>query len=125
LRTGLAFLPMVAVLMVTSTMSSQYLARRVGPRWIVTVGMLMASAGMVLLAQIGVASGYVAHILPGLLCFGVGVGLIFSSVMNQATARLDRGDAGVGSAMVTTMQQLGGSTGTALLNTLAASSSAA
>jgi hypothetical protein len=110
--------------MVTSTTSSQYLSRRVGPRWIVMAGMLVAAGGMVLLTRIGVASGYDAHILPGLLCVGAGIGLIFSSAMNQATARLEGGDAGVGSAMVTTMQQLGGSTGTALLNTLAASATA-
>jgi hypothetical protein len=125
LKTGLAFLPMVAVLMATSTTSSQYLAKRVGPRWIVMAGMLVAAAGMVLLTQIGVASGYDAHILPGLLCVGVGIGLIFSSAMNQATSRLRIEDAGVGSAMVTTMQQLGGSMGTSLLNTLAASATAA
>jgi EmrB/QacA subfamily drug resistance transporter len=124
LKTGLAFLPMVAVLMATSTISSQRLSQRVGPRWIVMVGMLVAGVGMVLLAQIGVASGYVSTILPGLVCVGFGIGLIFSSTLNQGTAGLAGGDAGVASAMVTTMQQLGGSIGTSLLNTLAASAAA-
>jgi EmrB/QacA subfamily drug resistance transporter len=125
LKTGLAFLPLVAVLMVTSTTSSQYLAKRIGPRWIVMAGMLVAAGGMVLLAQVGVASSYATGILPGLLCVGAGIGLIFSSAQNQATSRLKNEDAGVGSAMVTMMQQLGGSMGTALLNTLAASATAA
>jgi EmrB/QacA subfamily drug resistance transporter len=121
LKTGVAFLPMVAVLMITSTTSSQYLAVRVGPRWIVAPGMLVASVGLVLLAHVGVATSYETHVLPGLLLVGFGLGLIFSSAMNQGTARLGADDAGVGSAMVTTMQQLGGSIGTSLLNTLAAS----
>ena len=125
LKTGLAFLPMVAVLMVTSATSSQFVAKRVGPRWIVMSGMLVSSGGMVLLTHVSVASSYAANILPGLLCVGLGIGLIFSTAQNQATARLDGQDAGVGSAMVTTMQQLGGSTGTALFNTLAASAATA
>jgi EmrB/QacA subfamily drug resistance transporter len=125
LKTGFAFLPMMAAVMIASTGSSQYLSTKVGPRWIVAPGMLVAAAGLVLLTRIGIATGYDSHVLPGLLLIGVGIGLIFSSAMNQGTARLAVDDAGVGSAVVTTMQQLGGSIGTALLNTVAASAVAA
>jgi EmrB/QacA subfamily drug resistance transporter len=124
LKTGLAFLPMIALLVVGSTASSQYLTKRVGPRWIVLCGLFLAALGMVILAHIGVASGYETHILPGLVCIGGGIGLVYSSAPNQATSSLVARDAGVGSAMVTTMQQLGGSTGASLLNTLAASATA-
>jgi hypothetical protein len=48
------------------------------------------------------------------------MGLIFSSAMNTATSGVDREDAGVASATVNTMQQIGGSIGTALLSTLSA-----
>ncbi len=59
--------------------------------------------------------------LPGILIVGAGMGLVFSSAMATATFGVAPGDAGVASAMVNTMQQVGGSIGAALLSTLAAS----
>jgi hypothetical protein len=70
---------------------------------------------------IGVGTAYATHVLPGLMVMGAGLGLVFSSAMATATFGVDAGDAGVASAMVNTMQQIGGSIGTALLSTLAAS----
>jgi len=52
---------------------------------------------------------------------GGGLGLVFSSAINAATYGTAAADAGVASAMVNTCQQIGGSIGTALLNTIAAS----
>jgi EmrB/QacA subfamily drug resistance transporter len=124
LKTGLAFLPMILLLMVASTSSSQFLTKRIGPRWIILAGMLLAAAGMFVLTRLGIASAYDTHILPGLILVGAGIGLVYSSAPNQATSGLGTQDAGVGSAMVTAMQQLGGSTGASLLNTLAASATA-
>jgi EmrB/QacA subfamily drug resistance transporter len=124
LKTGLAFLPMILLLMVASTTSSQFLTKRIGPRWIILAGLLLAAAGMFVLTRLGIASAYDTHILPGLILVGAGIGLVFSSAPNQATSGLGVQDAGVGSAMVTAMQQLGGSTGASLLNTVAASATA-
>jgi EmrB/QacA subfamily drug resistance transporter len=123
-RTGLAFLPMVGALMVTAAVSTAKLFPRVGPRPLVTAGMVFAATGMVLLTGVGVDTGYVAHVLPGLLLMGLGVGLVFAPSMNSATAGVRAADAGVASAMVSTGQQIGGSIGAALLNTLAASAAA-
>jgi len=120
--TGLAFLPMVAAIMAASTTSSGLLMPRLGPRPLVPVGLLAAAAGMVLLAtQLGLHTSYPAQILPALLLTGAGMGLVFGCAMNTATYGADRADAGVASAMVNTNQQVGGSVGTALLNTIAAS----
>jgi hypothetical protein len=118
-KSGLAFMPMVGVLIAISTTASTVLMGRIGPRLLVPTGMLVAAIGMVLLAQIGVHSTYAAHVLPGLLVLGVGLGLIFAPAINTATLGVDRGDAGVASATVNTAQQVGGSLGTALLNTIA------
>jgi hypothetical protein len=60
-------------------------------------------------------------VLPGILIMGAGMGLVFSAAMATATFGVQPSDAGVASAMVNTMQQVGGSIGTALLSTLAAS----
>jgi EmrB/QacA subfamily drug resistance transporter len=118
-KTGFAFLPMIGVLIVTSTTASSVLLPRIGPRLLIPTGMLLAAIGMVLLTQLGVQSTYAAHVLPGLLALGVGLGLVFATAMNTATLGVDRGDAGVASATVNTAQQIGGSLGTALLNTVA------
>src|ERR1700733_429362 len=120
--TGLAFLPLIGGLVVSSTTSSQLLMPKFGPRLLITVGLLLAAGGMVILAsQLGVSTNYAAWILPGLIVVGLGLGLVFGCGLNTATYGADANDAGVASAMVNTCQQVGGSIGTALLNTIAAS----
>ena len=84
--------------------------------------MLLASLGMTFLAQVDVHSTYALHILPGLMIMGAGLGLTMATAMSNATLGVSPADAGVASAMVNTSQQVGGSIGTALLSTLAASS---
>ncbi|WSQ06837.1 MFS transporter [Streptomyces sp. NBC_01231] len=119
-QTGLAFLPMVGALMVTATTSTSYLIPRFGPKIVVPLGMLLGAAGLVWLTTLGMDSTYAAHILPPLLVTGFGIGLIMAPGMSLATSGVAAADAGVASASVNTMQQIGGSIGTALLNTLAA-----
>jgi EmrB/QacA subfamily drug resistance transporter len=120
--TGVAFLPLIAALIVSSTSSSALLMPRVGPRILIPTGLIVAAGGLVILAaNLGVNTSYAAVILPGLIVTGLGLGLVFASAMNAATYGADPADAGVASAMVNTCQQIGGSIGTALLNTIAAS----
>jgi MFS family permease len=119
-RSGLAFLPMTAAVIITAQVGTSVLSRRVGPRWIVGPGLAIAALGMWLLTRLDLSSGYVGGVLPAVIVFGVGLGLTFSSAMSTATAGVRPEDAGVASAMVNTGQQVGGSIGTALLNTIAA-----
>jgi len=120
--TGVAFLPMIAALIVTSTTVSAVLLPRVGPRILVPAGLLVAAAGLVILAaELGVHTSYPSTILPALVVIGLGLGLVFACAINTATYGAAREDAGVASALVNTNQQVGGSIGTALLNTIAAS----
>ncbi len=120
-RTGLAFLPLVAALSLTSVLVSTKLLPRLGPRPLVPPGLVVAAAGMVMFTRLGADSGYATDILPGLLVIGVGMGFAISPSTNTATANVGPDDAGVASAMVSTSQQVGASIGTSLLNTLAAS----
>jgi hypothetical protein len=120
-KTGLAFLPMVAAIIVASTVSTAALLPRTGPRPLIPAGMLIAAGGMALLRQIELDTSYVSGLLPGLVLVGLGLGLVFGCALNTATAGTRREDAGVASAMVNTTQQVGGSIGTALLNAIAAS----
>jgi predicted MFS family arabinose efflux permease len=122
--TGLAFLPMVAMIVVASTTSNAVLLARVGPRPLVTTGMLLAAAGMLILTQLGEQSSYAGHILPALLVTGLGLGQIFAPAINTATLGVEPADAGVASATVNSCQQVGGSIGTAFLNTMATTATA-
>jgi hypothetical protein len=120
-RTGVAFLPMIAVLSLSSVLVSSKLLPRLGPRPLVPTGLVVAAVGMITFTRLGAHSGYVTHILPGLLALGVGLGFAVSSSVNTATENVEPDDAGVASATVSASQQVGGSIGTSLLNTLAAS----
>ena len=123
--TGLSFLPMVGILIVTSVTATNALVPRFGAKPIVPVGMLFGAAAMVWLTALDLKSSYAANVLPPLLLLGLGLGLIFAPAMSLATAGVAPNDAGVSSAMVNTSQQVGGSIGTSLLNTLATSAAAA
>ncbi|MFF7338929.1 MFS transporter [Streptomyces sp. NPDC008163] len=117
--TGLAFIPMVACMIASSVTTTNVLLLRFGAKPIVPTGMGIAAAAMVWLTALDLNSSYAAHVLPPLLCLGIGLGAVFATVMNLATAGVGPRDAGVASATVNTSQQVGGSIGTALLNTLA------
>lgn len=86
-----------------------------------TLGMVLAAAGMVLFTQLSDHSTYAAHVLPGLILVGMGLGFTMAPAMNTATRGVSTADAGVASETVDTMQQVGGSLGTALFSTLSAS----
>ncbi|MGV9418426.1 DHA2 family efflux MFS transporter permease subunit [Streptomyces sp. NPDC003674] len=124
-RAGLAFLPLTAAIIVGSTQISARLLQRVAPRMLMVPGMLLAASGLLLLTRMTVGSSYTGEILPALVLMGLGMGLTFMPVFATATAGVAPRDAGVTSATVNTSQQVGGSIGTALLNTVATTSSAA
>ena len=121
LTTGLAFMPMMAVIMPVGGIAQTRLLPRLGARPLIATGMLSSAVAMVMFTGVGVHSSYVADILPGLLVMGLGLGLVFAPAMSTATLGVDPADAGAASALVNTGQQIGGSIGTALLSTLAAS----
>jgi EmrB/QacA subfamily drug resistance transporter len=121
IQSGAGFLPMMGVLIVTSSVVSTQLVTKVSPKILIPVGMALAAVGMYLLTFIDLSSGYVGHILPGLIVMGVGLGLVFATGFGLATLGVQASDSGVASATVNTMQQVGGSVGTALMNTIAAS----
>ncbi len=119
LKTGLLFLPLVGALGLSATLASARLLALVGPRPLVPVGMLLGMMGMILFTKLPANADYLGHVLPGLVLTGLGLGLIFAPSTASATAGVEPRDAGAASAMVNTAQQIGGSVGTALLNTIA------
>ncbi|MFC3961681.1 MFS transporter [Nocardia jiangsuensis] len=121
ITTGLAFLPMVAGMVVSSTTAPSVLLPRVGPKVVVSGGFAIAALGMLLLTRIGLDSSYATDILPALVIMGLGLGGAMSVAFQGATSGVGHTDAGVASATINTSQQVGGSIGTALLSTIAAS----
>ncbi|MEU8832787.1 MULTISPECIES: MFS transporter [Streptomyces] len=125
IRTGFAFLPMIAGMITGSTQIGARLMTRVPARKLMGPGFLAAAVGMLLLTQLEIGSSYPALILPAQLLLGLGMGTAFMPAMSLATHGVEPRDSGVASAMVNTSQQVGGAIGTALLNTIAASAATA
>lgn len=123
-KTGFAFLPMIAGLTAGSTQIGRRLMTRVAPRFLMAPGFLAAALGMLVLTRMEIDSSYAAVLLPGMLLVGLGIGTAFMTGMSLATQGVEARDSGVASAMVNTSQQVGGAIGTALLNTIAASATA-
>ncbi|WP_328451936.1 MFS transporter [Amycolatopsis sp. NBC_00438] len=119
-RTGLAFLPMVGLVMVGAIVSGAVLLPRTGPRPLVPAGCLLAALGMALLTGIGTSSTYAGGVLPSLLVIGLGLGLVFGPGQNAATSGVRPHESGVASAMVNIAQQIGGSIGLAVFSSLSA-----
>jgi EmrB/QacA subfamily drug resistance transporter len=121
IETGLAYLPMTVGIVVSATLANNIFLAKVGPRPLLVVGMTLGALAMAWFAQLDANSSYAGHVLPGLVVLGVGMGNIFAPGLSSATYGVDLADAGVASAMVNTMQQVGGSIGTALLSSIFAS----
>jgi EmrB/QacA subfamily drug resistance transporter len=121
LVTGVAFLPMIGALVAFAQLSNIVLMPRIGPKALVGAGMLAAAAGMAWMTRIGVHTGYASTVVGPMLVTGAGLGLTIPSAMNAGTFGVQPADAGVASATLNTGQQIGGSIGTALLNTIATS----
>lgn len=124
LTTGLAFLPMTGMIVVTATTVQTKVLDKTGPKPLIVLGMTFGIVAMVLFTRLTSGGSYATEVLPGLLVIGFGMGCIFAPAFGTATLGVDRQEAGIASAMVNTSQQVGGSVGTALLSTLFASSAA-
>jgi EmrB/QacA subfamily drug resistance transporter len=124
LRTGLAFLPMTGVIVLTATTVQTRVLHRTGARPVVIFGTTIGIIAMFTFTNLTPDGHYVSQILPGLILTGLGVGCIFAPAFSTATLGVKPTEAGVASAMVNTSQQVGGSVGTALLSTIFASAAA-
>ncbi|GAA4170660.1 MFS transporter [Gryllotalpicola koreensis] len=121
IKTGVAFLPMIGMLILSAQFGTNVFNPRFGPKILVPIGMFVVAFGMVLLTRLDAHSTYAADVLPPLMVMGAGMGSIMPPSIQTATLGVDRHFAGVASALVNTSQQVGGSIGTSLLNTIAAS----
>jgi len=119
LKAGFAFLPFSAGIILTAGLASKLLPR-FGPRPLMVPGLILAAGGMLLLTRLTPTSSYLTHVLPSMVMMSVGLALVFIPLASTGLHAVGPQDAGVASALIITSQQVGGSLGTALLNTVAA-----
>jgi EmrB/QacA subfamily drug resistance transporter len=120
LKSGIAFLPFSGGIIVTSGVVSGLLPRT-GPKPLMLVGLAMTTIGLATFTSISDTSSWVTSVLPGELLMSVGLALVIVPLSSLALTGVNDDDAGVASAVLNSTQQIGGSLGTALLNTFYAS----
>jgi EmrB/QacA subfamily drug resistance transporter len=120
LTTGVAFLPVTAGIAIGATISQQLIGR-VGLRPVLLTGMLMAGAGLGVLAATTEVGGSYLGIVGGLLPMSIGMGATFVSLTLVATTNVEADDAGLASGIFNTSQQIGGALGLAVLSSIASS----
>jgi EmrB/QacA subfamily drug resistance transporter len=118
IKTGLAYLPMVATIMLMAGVSAQ-LVGRIGARPLLIAGSLFAAGGMFWLSRITEHSTYVGGLLGPVIVTAAGLGMLFMPLTLVALSKVSDRDAGVASSLVNTGQQVGGSIGLAILGTVA------
>ena len=117
LKTGFAFLPLSVGIVLTAAVVST-LMPRTGPKPLMLIGFLLAIAGMLTLTTLSETSSWAGHVLPAEILLSVGLSFVFVPMSALALVGIGSHDAGVASAMLNSTQQVGGSLGTALLNTI-------
>jgi EmrB/QacA subfamily drug resistance transporter len=127
LKTGVAFLPFSAGIVVAATVSSK-LVERVDPRWLAGIGTAMAGAALFgfsrlpyvdSLGGLSVDAHYASDILPFIVLMSLGMGMTFVPLTLTAVHGVGARDSGIGSGVLNTMQQVGGALGLATLSTVA------
>lgn len=117
LKAGFAFLPFSIGIIVTAGIVANILPK-LGPKPIMVTGLVLAVGGMLMLTQIDQGTSFWSHVLPAELLMSIGMACVFIPTSSTALIGVSEHDAGVASALLNTSQQVGGSLGTALLNTL-------
>ena len=119
IRAGLAWLPFPMVIIVVSTLVARVLVVRVGVRPLVLAGPLLASVGFLCCRASAPHGSYLAHLLPGQLLVGTGMGLLFVPLTLMVVSHLRDDEAGAASGLFNIGQQIGGSIGLAAIGTIA------
>ncbi len=124
LRTGVAFMPFVAGIVVAANFVSNKGLDRFGPKIVVPAGMILVAGAAAWLTGLGVDGGYGTRVAPALVLMGLGTGAILTPAFSLGPAGARPADSGVAAALVNSSNQIGGSLGAALLNTIATSAAA-
>ena len=106
LQAGAATLPITILLLTLSTPSGA-IAQRIGPRIPLTIGAVLAGAGLLLMAQIHPGDRYLPGVLPSLIVFGVGLAALITPITATVLASVDSRHSGIASAVNNALSRLG------------------
>jgi MFS family permease len=123
MKSGLAFIPF-SFGVITGATSASRLLPRFGPRFVIISGLTLSAIGLGIFTLLGIHSTYASLVLPALVITSVGMGLSFVAMSSTSLLGVKQEDAGVASALVNATQQMGGSLGAALINTIATGATA-
>ena len=118
LASGLALLPLTVIMLALSARSGE-LAARIGPRLQLSVGPVIAGAGLAMLTFSTSGPGYVAHVLPAIVVFGVGIAITVAPLTSTAMSSAPAQHAGIASAVNNDLARFGGLLAVAILPALA------
>src|SRR5665213_2771352 len=118
LQAGVRFLPSTLVIIVMGPLAGR-LTDRIGPRPLMTAGLLTVSAALLIQSRLTVHSGY-GLLLPGFVLMGIGMGLVMSPMSTAAMNAVDRTKAGVASGVLSMSRMVGGTFGVAIMGALVA-----
>src|SRR3954464_5083203 len=117
LKTGLSYLPFSLTLVAASAGASR-VVDRFTPKPVLVTGLLISTAGFLVLTQVSGHGDYVSHVLPALVILAIGLGMSFVPITIAATTGVAPQDSGLASGLLNTTQQVGGSLGLAILSTV-------
>jgi EmrB/QacA subfamily drug resistance transporter len=123
MKSGLAFIPF-SLGVITGATSASRLLPRFGPRFVIIAGLTLSAIGLGIFTLLGIHTTYASLVLPALVITSVGMGLAFVAMSSTSLLGVEPEDAGVASALVNATQQMGGSLGAALINTIATGATA-
>jgi EmrB/QacA subfamily drug resistance transporter len=118
-QAGAIFLPMVLLISVVAPVAGK-LSDRVGSRWLMGGGMILTGISLLLYERVGVHSDFWT-LLPQLLLGGVGMAMTMSPMTSAAMGAVPVDKAGVGSGVLNSFRQVGGSLGIAIMGAIVAS----
>jgi MFS family permease len=118
IRSGSAYLPVTAGIVVAAAVSAQLFAR-IGTRPVIVAGALVASAGVWYLSRIPVHGTYPENLLPGLVLMAIGIGAVLVAVTTAANAGVPEDRAGLAAGLLNASQQLGTALGLAIFSAIA------
>src|SRR5256714_6554236 len=118
IKTGATFLPMTVLIILVAPVAGK-ISDRVGPRWLMGAGMTLLTGSLLLFATLDANSSW-WNIVPGLVVGGIGIGSTIAPSTAPAMGSGPVDQAGVGSAVINSMRQVGGSLGVAIMGALVA-----
>jgi predicted MFS family arabinose efflux permease len=119
IKAGFAFLPVSAAVVVSAQIASRMVIRT-GAKSLIAIGAIAMAVGMLWFSRITVDTGYLTLLLPAMVVLGIGLGFIFVPITITAVGGVEHEDAGIASAMLNVMQQVGGTLGLSALVTVSA-----